>query len=241
MACDWEVDRTCLPVAESDPDKIKQQAAEDLAVSVLWALSGRQFGVCPVIARPCPTPCIAYDTNWFSGPGWYPIWDQGNWRNVTCGCTGSNCVASGPGVVHLAGPVQSVTEVTIGGVVLDESSYSLEGGLLYRANGGVWPDQNLARPLDEPGTWSVTYEKGIPVPPGVATLAGLLTLEFINACSGGKCRLPRRVQSMTRSGVSYQMVDPTDIYNSGKTGIPEIDIWLAAVNPNRLQQRSRVR
>lgn len=81
----------------------------------------------------------------------------------------------------------------------------------------------------------------MPVPPGVGVLVGLLTKEFLAACSGGKYRLPRRVQAMTRNGVSYQMVDPQDIYASGKTGLAEVDIWLAAVNPTALQQRPTVR
>lgn len=240
MSCAWPVDRSCLPYAESDIDKIKQQNAEDLAVAVLWALSGRQFGVCPVRARPCLTPCVSYDTNWLSGPAFYPIWENGQWRNTMCGC-GPRCAAVGPGVVHLAGPVVEITEVNIGGDVLDPSSYTLEGNLLYRTNGGVWPDQDLTRPLPEPGTWSVIYDKGNPVPAGVDVLVGVLALEFLNACSGGKCRIPRRVQTLSRGNVTYQMIDPTDIYASGKTGISEIDLWLSAVNPHANQQQVKVR
>lgn len=82
---------------------------------------------------------------------------------------------------------------------------------------------------------------GTPVPGGVGVLVGTLAKEFLDACSGGKCRLPRRVQQVSRQGVSYQMVDPTDIYRSGLTGIPEIDIWLSSVNPNRLMAPPRVR
>lgn len=55
-ACTWPIDRSCLPEAETPEERVKQRLAEDLAVSVLWALSGRQFGQCPVIARPCPCP-----------------------------------------------------------------------------------------------------------------------------------------------------------------------------------------
>jgi hypothetical protein len=235
------VDRRCLPNAESDLDKIKQQLAEDMAVSVLWALTGRQFGVCPVIARPCPTPCSGVLHSWYNGPGWYPVWDDGQWRNITCGCPGSQCQASGPGVVHLPGPAVEVTEVKLGGTVLGPSEYALQGGYLYRTGGGKWPDQDLSRPLDEDGTWSVTYTKGIPVPPGVGVLVGTLALEFLNACTGGKCKLPRRVQTVSRQGVTMTMVDPTDIYDEGITGIPEIDLFIKSVNPHKLLARPTVR
>lgn len=245
MSCNWPVDRTCLPLSDSEPDRIAQENAEDLAVAVLWALSGRQFGVCEVIARPCPEPCMdSIAGGWLGGPGWTPLWDGANWRNVRCGCTG-HCSASGPSIIHLGSnmalPVREVIEVKIGGVVLDPSAYKLEGDLLYRVGGAQWPSQDLTRPLDEPGTWSVTYTRGTAPPAGVGVLVALLAKEFMAACGGGKCRLPRRVQTVSRQGVTYSMVDPTDIYREGLTGLSEVDIWLASVNPNRLQAPPRVR
>ena len=246
MSCSWPVDRSCLPVSNTEIDIQQQKDAEDLAVQVLWSLSGRQYGVCPVIARPCRQPCngLLGEPTYAAPSGfpWFPVWDGSNWRNVACGC-GPKCSYISPNVVHLVSagqPVQSVTEVVIAGEVLDDAEYRLEGDLLYRI-GADWPTQDLTRPLDEPGTWSVTYLRGNPPPPGTAKLVGLLAAEFLAACSGGKCRLPRRVKSVTRQGVSYDMVDPTDIYASGKTGIPEIDLWLSAVNPSRIQMAPVVR
>lgn len=242
MSCDWPIDRSCLPVAETEADKVKRKGAEDLAVSVLWALSGRQFGACPVTVRPCPTPCIdAWNGGVLGSATSYPIYESGGWRNTGCGC-GSKCSVSGPSTIHLAGPVARIRKVEIGGIILEPEAYTLEGNVLYRRGGERWPDQNLQLPLGEDGTWSVEYDVGHGVPNGVAVLTGILALEFVNACSpGGKCRLPRRVNAMTRNGVSYQMVDPSDIYKSGKTGIPEIDVWLASVNPNALMSGPRVR
>lgn len=244
MTCTWDVDRTCLPVSESEPERIQQENAENLAVSVLWSLSGRQFGVCPVIARPCPTPCRD-ETGWLGGPGWFPLWDGENWRNTQCGCSSGRCSASGPSVIHLGAtvglPVREVTNVTIEGAVLDPSEYKLEGDLLYRVGGEPWPTQDLTRPLDEPGTWSVSYTRGNPAPAGTAVLVALLAKEFLEACGGGKCRLPRRVQTVSRQGVTYQMVDPTSILEEGFTGLPEVDLWIKSVNPSRLQAPPRVR
>lgn len=244
MSCQWSVDRSCLPEAVSDIDIAQQEAAEDLAVQVLWSLSGRQFGVCPVLARPCRQQCSGVDYIGYPSMGWFfPVWDGGNWRNIACGC-GPRCSWESPRVVHLASrvglPIQEVTEVVIDGIVLDSTEYRLEGDLLYRVN-GEWPTQDLTTPLDDEGTWSVTYTRGIPPPPGTAKLVGMLAAEFLAACTGGKCRLPRRVRSVTRQGVSYDMADPTDVLASGKTGIPEVDLWLAAVNPHAVQQPVSVR
>lgn len=243
MTCSWPTDRSCLTVPD-DGDEVgmaQLEAAENLAVQVLWALSGRQYGVCPVIARPCPQG-YPYPYGYLIG-GPLVVWDGANWRNVLCGC-GPTCDWRAPTVVHLGSrvglPVREVLEVVIGGELIDPSEYRLEGDLLYRI-AAPWPQQDLTRPLDEPGTWSVTFTRGTPPPLGTAKLVGQLAAEFLAACNGGKCRLPRRVQTVTRQGVTYQMVDPTDIYETGRTGIPEIDLWLSSVNPHRLTSAPEVR
>lgn len=247
MSCDWPIDRTCLPALPDLPDNptteqqeayalalSRQNAAEDLAVGVLWALSGRQFGACETTARPCPND---WTTQWGMGPFLSPyvrLLDSGFWVDSPCGCGSGACVVSGPRVVHLPGPVAAIVSVTIAGVVLDASGYQLEGDALYRKGGASWPRQDLGRPLGENGTWSVTYTRGLPVPPGVDRLAGILAKEFISACGGGgSCRLPKTVVSTTQRGVTH-VFDPSKILAAGKTGLSEVDQWLAAVNPNHL-------
>lgn len=124
--------------------------------------------------------------------------------------------------------------------VVDESEYTIEDGVLLRAGGKPWPFQDLTRPMGECGTWSVTYWQGVMPPRGVGRLVGLLALEFIRAAAGdGKCRLPKSVTRVARQGVSYE-IDPTTLYAAGKTGIPEIDTWLMAVNPNHIMQAPSV-
>ncbi|WP_029926380.1 hypothetical protein [Nocardia otitidiscaviarum] len=249
MTCQWPIDRSCWPELCSEIDKQRMQQAADMAVFVLWSLTGRQFGICPVLARPCPLPCTEFDPaalypsidgTLLPGPGWYPIWDNGGWRNISCGC-GARCTRTGPTVVHLAGPVVSVDTVTIDGVPLDPRGWVLEGDYLYRAGGAQWPRQDLRAPLGESGTWSVEYQQGYAPPAGAGTHVGQLALEFFNACAGGKCRLPKRVQQITRQGVSMQMIDPNDLFGAGLTGIDSIDLWIRAVNPARLSAAPRVR
>lgn len=247
MSCQWPIDRSCLPPlpelgdtptpaeqAAYDLALLQRNDAEDIAVHVLWALSGRQFGACETTVRPCPT----YAQGFGYGPFMLTL-DAGHWLNWPCGCVGS-CAVSGARVVHLPGPVVDVVAVTVAGAVLDPSEYQLEGNALYRKSGAAWPSQDLGRPLDEPGTWSVKYRRGHPVPPGVDKLAGQLAREFIAACDDeDTCRLPRTVMATTRRGVSHQF-DPTKILAAGKTGLTEVDLWLSAVNPHQLQQAPEV-
>lgn len=230
--CVWPADRSCLPEPDTDADALRTDHAVELAAAVIWALSGRQYGLCPETVRPCPDTGRCY--------GWGP---GVKWTANSCAC-GARCERVGPNVLHLphrrARPIRSIESVTIEGVDLDPSEYALEGDALYR-RGAAWPTQRLDRPLGDPGTWSVTYLAGTEPPAGVGTLTGQLAREFLAACTSGKCRLPRRVRAVTRQGVSYDMVDPTDIYSTGKTGIPEIDLWLSAVNPHALQAPPEVR
>lgn len=269
MAFTWPIDRSAFPALPtvSDPPADGEQAAydaalaiqsgaEDLAVQVMWALSGRQFGINDVTIRPCRTE-RSFDGmmgRWGrEGYGDFGGFDGGlltsyllswegdlGWVNLPCGCVGGQCRVSGPRMIHLPGPAQSVSDVTVNGVSLDSSTYTLEGNLLYRV-GARWPYQDLSRPAGERGTWSVTYQKGIPVPDGVAQLTGQLALEMLNAIKAPtKCRLPRNVVAVTRNGVSYQVYDPTTFYAAGKTGLPEIDLWLMGVNPNHIMQAPSV-
>lgn len=247
MSCEWPIDRSCLPPlpelgasptpqeqAAYDLALLQRNDAEDIAVHVLWALSGRQFGACETTVRPCPT----YAQGFGYGPFVLAL-DAGHWLNWPCGCIGS-CTVSGPRVVHLPGPVVDVVAVAVAGAVLDLAEYQLEGNALYRRGGAAWPSQDLGRPLGEDGTWSVTYRRGHPTPPGVDRLAGQLAREFIAACDDeDTCRLPRTVVATTRRGVSHQF-DPTKILAAGKTGLTEVDLWLSAVNPHKLQQAPEV-
>lgn len=241
----WPVDPSCLPDLpdSDDPAYAEAEAALDaaqaIASQVMWALSGRQYGIWRDIVRPCPERyphVFAHHT-----PSVYEVYalaDDG-WLRTGCGCLGS-CTRSGPGAVHLPGPVHQITAVTIDGAEIPDDEYVLEGDILYRTGAGWWPSQNLSRPTTDPGTWKVDYLRGLEPPAGAAKLVSLLTTEFYNACTGGKCRLPRTVAEVTRQGVSHRMVNPQDIYASGKTGIPEIDLWLSAVNPHHLTEAPSV-
>lgn len=241
MPLEWPVDRSGLPAlpAEGDPDYAaklaERNAAENLAVAVLYALSGRQFGLVTQTVRPCRQP-IHQDWRGYAPGGvtsYVLSWEGNRWVNWSCGCMGA-CKISGPSVVHLPGPVYDVTKVEVAGVELATNVWVVEGNALYRRE-GPWPAQDLSRPLGDPNTWGVTYRRGIPVPSGVGQLTGLLAKEFLDALNNeGRCRLPRTVTTASRNGVTYRAYDPAVIYANGKTGIAEIDLWLATVNPHHV-------
>src|SRR5699024_9712469 len=110
------------------------QGGVDTAVQVLWALTGRQFGCQTLVARPCPG---WDDPRWegyqaAGGSGFMPVLYGGQWSNVYCG---SGCLADGPSIVTLPGPVAGVGGVDVDGDVIDPVGWRIEGDRLSRAGG----------------------------------------------------------------------------------------------------------
>jgi hypothetical protein len=51
---------------------------------------------------------------------------------------------------------------------------------------------------------------------------------------------PKRITSMTRQGVSAMVTDVMDLVMKGGTGIYEVELFINAYNPHRLQRQSLV-
>jgi hypothetical protein len=249
--CVWPVDISCFPDFASLPLLIQTNATA-WATYILWALTGRRFGSCPVTVRPCGPDCqgpggyltfpVTAAANGGGMPWMIPWIDAGIWRN--CGCAGG-CTCSATCEVRLVGPVISIEEVVIDGLVLDPSAYRLDWvktlPTLVRTDGGCWPKcQDMDVATTEIGSFSITYQKGITVPVSGRLAAGRLAWEFAKACQGQECALPQQLSSLTRNGVSVEVVSPTDFLDSGLTGIADVDLWIRAVNPARKAQVSRV-
>ncbi len=242
--CTWDIDVSCCSDTWNAATPADRTRAQQYATTVLWSLTGRQFGLCAMTVRPC-TPMVdplyqTYGVLWDSGGGWdfVPFIWNGSWRN--CGC-GGVCQCRPSSEVWLPGPVAGITEVRVNNLVIDPATYRVdEETFLVRQGGEVWPNsQNLDNPASSTtDTFVVTYLRGKQVPPAGQVAAGILACEFLKSCTGEKCRLPARITSLTRQGVSMSAADQT--IADGYTGINEVDNWVFAVNPNRLKARPAV-
>lgn len=93
----------------------------------------------------------------------------------------------------------------------------------------------------DPCGLEVTYKWGGPVPPAAVTAVLELANEFVKSIEcPDECRLPERVTSVSRQGVSFQIFDPQDFLTDGRIGLYSVDVFLKAVNPNRAQLPARV-
>lgn len=132
-------------------------------------------------------------------------------------------------------PVRSVQSISYQGRTLDPSEYTLRNNsYLVRQNALPWV-------LDPVHELVVTYSFGTPPPAAGRRAAIRLANELILWDKGSaNCALPERIQSVSRQGVSYTVMDPQEFISSGRVGIYEIDLFLAAVNPHKAKKRPKV-
>lgn len=223
MVQPWPLDATLASNAGWDPENLDagQLQAVQLASETLWLATAHTYGLVTTRTRPV---CQ-------QGAGWPPraAITGGRWRNTASSCGYGCCGAAG---VRLPGPVHEVLAVRVDGQLLPAEQWRVAGDRLTRVD-GVWPAvQNLALPDTEPGTWSVTYDRGIaPSTAGRAAVTAL-AVELNRARTGdGKCKLPQRVQTITREGITMTLLDPQEFLDKGRTGLPDVDRWLVLVNP----------
>jgi hypothetical protein len=252
----WPVDVSCVSdwddtvVVPADPDADppvvqhtepkytdRQKAyAVALAGQTMRMLTAYRVGGCPITVRPCRRNCTwptwqVYPVLGYSGSTpWVPVNLGGQWINIGCGHNGG-CGCSATYEVALHGPASAVTQVKVDGVVLDPTAYRLDrGGRLVRVDGDGWPlCQNLDAPDTEDGTWSVTYRQGVAVDGQGALAAGALAGQYVRACSGTDCDLPKTVTQVVRNGVTVTLAPGA--FPNGKTGVTMVDTYLERWNP----------
>lgn len=219
-------------------------AAADAATEILWALSGRQFGVCPTMFRPCRRDCLDLVWDDWAGAWPNPALIQGRWLNLGCGSCAGDCQCTPLFEFTLPPPVSGISSIVIDGAVLPTGSYQLvDGNRVVRTDGGQWPlCNNLAKPDGAVGTWTVTAQLGTPVPQAGLLAAGELTCELAKAaCGDTSCQLPSWWMSqITREGLTINFGDFGIALSEGRVGLPISDMFVNSVNPGRIPARAAV-
>ena len=232
-----------------------QTLATNLAAYHVWAATGRRYGLCELTVQPCNpmlrgTDYATYPAI-YEGYGWGDdgggllspyIGVDGEWRNAACG-SGCSCSARQPCEVHLDGPTTKarISQVTVAGVVVNPNAYVVfDGYRLTRIDGTCWPTC-VSYTDQDPIGFSVTYTRGDPIPEAIQSVFEVLVCEYGKWCTGGPCRLPSRVTSISRQGVDVEVDPVSDNWEDLlRTGIPMVDAILAADNPGRRRERPQV-
>lgn len=213
--CGWEVlgCDDCTALTSLD-DEIRE-AVERRAVRRLWEWTNRRFGPCSQTVRPCLDRCDHRD-----GWAWGLPLGQGRYVSLNCGDTCGRFQE-----VVLPGPIAEVTEVLINDVEVALGAFRVDNyNRLVRTDGGKFPSCHGLE---------VTYLKGEAIPEGGELVAGILACEYAKGmCGDESCRLPKRVSTITRQGITMAMLDSFDKLQVGMTGIWEIDDWIATFTTN---------
>jgi len=223
------------------------ERAITVATELLWALSGRRFGICTATVRPCRKAC-AVDVfgpwEWWGSWPWVGSWPEAWALSPHCRRCGSSCGCSQLEELKLPRrPVTAVSEVTVDGEILPEEAYRVDDfRWLVRLDGGKWPScQDMQADVTEAETFSVTFSYGRPVPESGVWAAERLACELLKAMVGDDdCQLPERVQTVSRRGVTVGFLDPMDFIDKGRVGITDVDLFLRAFNPHGLARRARI-
>lgn len=229
MSCLWDLPEIPEPLGDWNtlPTSI-QATARELASRTLERLCGSRVGVCPVTIRPYGmSPADLHSVNFgWNNYGVVPVNWNGNWSNV-CMVNWQRCE------VPLPAPVGRVDEVKVDGAVLATTDYRIDNDrILVWTGTGDCPfprNQDLSLADTEDGTMSITYVNAyLPQSAGLAACF-VLAREYALALTGARCRLPSGVTSIVRQGVSMTL--ESDSFPGGKTGIPEVDAYIALWNP----------
>lgn len=238
--CGWIVDRCGCGTCWDGYSPAVRTRAQDIAAFIMWAATGRRYGLCPRTVMPAGT-CAGtpdpddqyrvYPLGRASGGLLSPVIDGGRWYNRP----GGGCCTSGCALT-LDGPTTTaaITAVTIAGQAVDPGAYQVQDGhLLVRIDGQCWPCCNNY--ADPGAAFTVTYGVGAPLPAAVQSAFVTLACEVAKGCAGGTCTLPRQMTRLTRQGVDLELatVEP-DQNGLILTGIKVVDDVIRADNPFRL-------
>lgn len=216
FVCSWPVDTSacCPPDTDDSPEHVALVESTVARVSaMLTRLSGYSVGQCVATVRPL---------------------------DACSGCRRSCC--GGADGIRLVGPeslwVDSVTEVRDGITVVDPSTYrwDVPEQTLWRVPPDRWPSRDTR--WDDCGTGSafcVDVTVGSEPDAWALQVAATLTCELINACTGGKCRIPKNATQVSAQGITITLSDE-ELMGL----LPEVAGWVKSVNPHKSVLPARV-
>lgn len=150
------------------------------------------------------------------------------WTSIYHTDCGAFCASAT--TINLPASTRTIVSVTVGTETLDPSAYTLRDGQLVRLDGRRWPCS--CDGLND-GT-QVSFLWGADPPASAVRMAGRYAWEVALAFEGGDCanacRLPKDAETITRNGITVtRRTDVGEVLAAGRTGLPEVDSWLAAV------------
>lgn len=210
----------CCAIAQeqglSDTDPRLLDTIADASL-LLYYWTGRQYGTQTAVLRLC-RPCNC------SGP--------------VCAC-GVNAIDLG------LWPVLSLDALRMDGVEQDLTNFHIDEYHYLVRSGPQDPWPNCSNqwaasggPYDSQAygyVFEVELTYGIEVPSILERAARTLACELLNDACAATCKLPERVTSVARRGLTMEVASSMDLLDKNMTGIYSVDLAIKTLNPSRLQ------
>jgi len=223
---------TGLPGGEAALDAAAASASE-----ILYELSGRRWS-----GRATRTLTVLPSRRglpWWQGQPY--LADAGSALPLPVLCAGEVVnvgVCERPHAIRLPDyPVRAITQVTVDGVVRDPDSYVLTG---RRYLEDTWRLGWEVCGCDRDRPMAITYDYGADPTPAALAAAVRLAAELAKAAAGAASALPGYITQRVRQGETISYTSAAALFDKGRTGLADVDLWLAAVNPGGLRRRSSV-
>lgn len=212
----------CKEAAGMDEDDWRVLEAIEDASLVLFYLTGKQFaGTCEATIRPgCHEQCVCgCCTPKQVNLGLWPITDLISVRYQGTTYTGSELYDT----FHIND--WHYLARNDGEPFLNGNQWALSGG----THDNLSPDGYV---------FEATIEYGLKIPNLLKRATRDLACQFVAVCCDKPCKLPERVTSVSRVGVSFDVANVTDLLTQGRTGLYTVDLAIQTFNPSKLQSPS---
>lgn len=199
---------------------------------ILWGLSGRKYHG---VRRTTQTYVCSQD-DLPVNCGFDPV--LGAWRapgSDVAILVAPNAVGPGQGrQFRLRNqPVRKIHSLTIAGEAAPSASYSVSNYRILRIDGDAEMSACSGATVD--------YSYGVGPPAAGEAAAIELANELILSWNDSEaCSLPERTKSVSRQGLSFDMIDPMDFVDKGRTGLLKVDWFLKTANPSGANAPARV-
>lgn len=201
----------CTIPADTDVDLL--ESASELAGNILRTLSGNRVGTCTDTLR--------------------PLSECGACRGY-CSCGSGDRIR----LLSSVGPVTDVTQVWVDGSPVDGDTWRFypSSQLLYRIPPDVWPNKDVKwADCGDTDTMCVDAVVGVEPDLWAQNVHAELTCELLKSCTDQPCRIPKNATQVSGQGVTITLT-PDQINQF----IPSVSAWVAAINPNKATQPTRV-
>lgn len=241
---------TCCKAASDAGLSADDPRLEDVVVQaseILYNLTGRQFtGTQNVKVRP-QVPCSCGWYGRFGYPSYpsYPAYPGYPWNsNYGCGCL--------PPRIDLGfWPVARINSIWYNAEVQPLTDFHIDNYRYLVRNDGLrfpnYPNNLWATKggdhdnANEGYVFEVDLDYGAAVPRLLQRATRELACRLLSEClcpDDKSCKVPDRVNSLSRQGVSINLIDPLDILREGGTGIYAVDLAIKTFNPTKMQSPS---